>query len=152
MDKKPNFLVIMSDEHGAQFSSTYGHPIIETPNMDRLAEQGVTFDANYCNSPLCIPSRASFMTGQYVSTNEIWDNTKPVPVDRLTWPYLLRNEGYHTALNGKMHLVGPDPLHGFDEQLSRDPHIEEPLGHFRWSDGIPKAAEPWDGVRAADPG
>ena len=62
MDKKPNFLVIMSDEHGAQFSSTYGHPIIETPNMDRLAEQGVTFDANYCNSPLCIPSRASFMT------------------------------------------------------------------------------------------
>ena len=46
MDKKPNFLVIMSDEHGAQFSSTYGHPIIETPNMDRLAEQGVTVDAN----------------------------------------------------------------------------------------------------------
>jgi choline-sulfatase len=152
MDNKPNFLVIMSDEHGAQFSSTYGHPIIETPNMDRLAEQGVTFDANYCNSPLCIPSRASFMTGQYVSTNEIWDNTKPVPVDRLTWPYLLRNEGYDTALSGKMHLVGPDPLHGFDEQLSRDPHIEEPLGHFRWSDGIPKAAEDWYGVREANPG
>jgi choline-sulfatase len=142
----------MSDEHGAQFSSTYGHPIIETPNMDRLAEQGVTFDANYCNSPLCIPSRASFMTGQYVSTNEIWDNTKPMPVDKLTWPYLLRNEGYDTALNGKMHLVGPDPLHGFEKQLSRDPHIEAPLGHFRWSVGIPKAPEDWYGVREADPG
>ncbi|MDP6667108.1 MAG: sulfatase-like hydrolase/transferase [Dehalococcoidia bacterium] len=152
MDKKPNFLVIMSDEHGAQFSSTYGHPIVETPNMDRLAAQGVTFDANYCNSPLCIPSRASFMTGQYVSTSEVWDNSKPMPVDRLTWPYLLRNEGYDTALNGKMHLVGPDPLHGFDRQLSRDPHIEAPLGHFRWSDGIPKATEDWDGVRAANPG
>lgn len=142
----------MSDEHGAQFSSTYGHPIIETPNMDRLAEQGVTFDANYCNSPLCIPSRASFMTGQYVSTNEVWDNSKPMPVDRLTWPYLLRNEGYNTALNGKMHLVGPDPLHGFERQLSRDPHIENPLGHFRWSDGIPQATEPWYGVREAAPG
>jgi choline-sulfatase len=142
----------MSDEHGAQFSSTYGHPIIETPNMDRLAAQGVTFDANYCNSPLCIPSRASFMTGQYVSTNEVWDNTKPMPVDKLTWPYLLRNEGYDTALNGKMHLVGPDPLHGFEKQLSRDPHIEAPLGHFRWSDGIPPAPEDWYGVREADPG
>ena len=142
----------MSDEHGAQFSSTYGHPIVETPNMDRLAGQGVTFDANYCNSPLCIPSRASFMTGQYVSTNEIWDNTKPMPVDRLTWPYLLRNEGYETALNGKMHLVGPDALHGFERQLSRDPHIENPLGHFRWSDGVPQAKEPWYGVREAGPG
>ena len=142
----------MSDEHGAQFSSTYGHSIVETPNMDRLAGQGVTFDANYCNSPLCIPSRASFMTGQYVSTNEIWDNTKPMPVDRLTWPYLLRNEGYETALNGKMHLVGPDALHGFERQLSRDPHIENPLGHFRWSDGVPQAKEPWYGVREAGPG
>ena len=142
----------MSDEHGAQFSSTYGHPIIETPNMDRLAEQGVTFEANYCNSPLCIPSRASFMTGQYVSTIEVWDNTKPMPVDKLTWPYLLRNEGYDTALNGKMHLVGPDPLHGFEKQLSRDPHIEAPLDHYRWSDGIPTAGEDWYGVREADPG
>ena len=142
----------MSDEHGAQFSSTYGHPIIETPNMDRLADQGVTFEANYCNSPLCIPSRASFMTGQYVSTNEVWDNTKPMAVDKLTWPYLLRNEGYDTALSGKMHLVGPDSLHGFEQQLSRDPHIEEPLDHYRWSDGIPQATEDWYGVREADPG
>ena len=149
---KPNFLVIMSDEHGAQFSSTYGHTIVETPNMDRLAKQGATFEANYCNSPLCIPSRASFMTGQYVSTNEVWDNTKPMAVDKLTWPYLLRNEGYDTALSGKMHLVGPDPLHGFEQQLSRDPHIEKPLDHYRWSNGIPEADEDWYGVREADPG
>jgi choline-sulfatase len=140
----------MSDEHGAQFSSTYGHPVVETPNMDRLAEQGVTFDANYCNSPLCIPSRASFMTGQYVSTAEIWDNSKPVPVDRLTWPYLLRNEGYDTALNGKMHLTGPDGLHGFEKQLSLDP--SRSLDHYMWSDGIPQAAEDWVGVRAAKAG
>ncbi len=140
----------MSDEHGAQFSSTYGHPIVETPNMDRLAAQGVTFDANYCNSPLCIPSRASFMTGQYVSTAEIWDNSKPMPVDRLTWPYLLRNEGYDTALNGKMHLTGPDGLHGFEKQLSLDP--SRSLDHYTWSDGIPKASEDWVGIRAAKAG
>ena len=92
------------------------------------------------------------MTGQYVSTSEVWDNSKPMPVDRLTWPYLLRNEGYDTALSGKMHLVGPDSLHGFERQLSRDPHIEEPLGHYRWSDGIPRATEEWFGVREAEPG
>lgn len=92
------------------------------------------------------------MTGQYVSSIEVWDNTKPMAVDKLTWPYLLRNEGYDTALNGKMHLVGPDPLHGFEQQLSRDPHIEAPLDHYRWSDGIPKAPEDWYGVREADPG
>ena len=53
----PNFLVIMSDEHGPMFSSTYGHRLVDTPNMDRLAAQGTTFDAHYSNSPLCVPSR-----------------------------------------------------------------------------------------------
>ena len=71
-------------------------------------------------------------------------------MDRLTWPYLLRSEGYDTALNGKMHLVGPDALHGFEEQLTRDPHIEEPLEHFRWSNGIPQATQDWYAVKEAD--
>ncbi len=61
---KPNFLIIMSDEHGPMFSGTYGHPIVKILNMDRLAEEGTTFDAAYCNTPLCVPSRASFMTGR----------------------------------------------------------------------------------------
>ncbi len=152
MENRPNFLVIMSDEHGAQFSGTYGHPLIETPNMDRLAEQGVTFENNYCNSPLCVPSRASFMTGQLVSKCETWDNTKALDVDAITWPYLLREQGYETALDGKMHLLGMDGLHGFDQQLTRDPHAEVPLPHFKWKDGIPEADERWPSVGEAGAG
>ena len=54
--QQPNLLLIMSDEHGAMFSSAYGHPLVRTPNMDRLAETGATFDAGYCNAPLCVPA------------------------------------------------------------------------------------------------
>ena len=63
---QPNFLIIMSDEHAPQYTSVYGHPIVQTPNMEQLAAEGVTFDAAYCNSPLCMPSRMSFMTGRFI--------------------------------------------------------------------------------------
>ena len=101
-NQKPNFLVIMSDEHAPMWSSAYGHPFVRTPNMDKLAQQGNTFDAAYCNSPLCVPSRASFMTGNFVSNCETWDNATPLSVDRLTWPYILRSIGYDVTLSGKM--------------------------------------------------
>ena len=149
---KPNFLIIMSDEHSAQYSSVYGHPIIKTPNMDKIAKQGMTFTNNVCNSPLCVPSRASFMTGQYVSNNEIWDNTKPMPSDKITWPYILRNNGYEAVLSGKMHLIGQDNLHGFERNLSYDPHIEEPLPHYSWEDGITKSTQPWNHIDEAGEG
>lgn len=66
-NSSPKFLIIMSDEHAPQFSSVHGHPLLRTPQMERLADEGVTFDAAYCNSPLCVPSRLSFMAGKYVS-------------------------------------------------------------------------------------
>ncbi|MFP6593172.1 MAG: sulfatase-like hydrolase/transferase, partial [Candidatus Latescibacterota bacterium] len=65
--KRPNILLIMTDEHAPMFSGTYGHPLVQTPCMDQLAAEGVTFDNAYCNSPLCLPSRMSFMTGRYIS-------------------------------------------------------------------------------------
>ncbi|MGH2541401.1 MAG: sulfatase-like hydrolase/transferase, partial [Ardenticatenaceae bacterium] len=164
----PNFLIIMSDEHGPMFSSACGHPLVQTPNMDRLALQGVTFDAAYCNAPLCVPSRLSFMTGQFVSHCQGWDNAKPLPSDAMTWPYLLRSQGYDAALSGKMHLVGLDRLHGFRAQLAFDPHAD---GHrdaeaarrlglstggahpiFLWEDGIPAATQPWPSVKEARAG
>ncbi len=164
----PNFLVIMSDEHGSMFSSAYGHPIVRTPAMDRLAGEGTTFDAAYCNSPLCVPSRLSFMTGRYVSRCKGWDNAVPLPSDAMTWPYLLRSAGYDAVLSGKMHLIGPDSLHGFRAQLAYDPHGGVPndeataaqLGlspHGRhpihpWSDGVPTAGEPWPDVSQAQSG
>ena len=148
--RRPNILLLLTDEHGAQFSGTYGHPFIATPAMDRLAAEGVTFDAAYCNNPLCVPSRLSFLTGQYTHHCRGWDNATPLPADAVTWPHLLGAAGYDVALSGKMHLVGGDPLHGFQEQLARDLHIalEHPI--FAWDDGVPEAREPWPGVVRTD--
>ena len=143
---RPNILVVMTDEHGAQFSGTYGHPFITTPGMDRLAREGVTFDAAYCNNPLCVPSRLSFMTGRYTHRCGGWDNTTALPVDAVTWPYLLRAQGYEAVLSGKMHLLGPDRLHGFERQLAVDLHADLIHPVYRWADGVPEAAEPWPGV------
>jgi len=170
--KRPNFLVIMSDEHGPMFSGTYGHPLVKTPNMDRLAREGATFDAAYCNSPLCIPSRLSFMTGRHVSQSKGWDNASPLPSDSMTWPYLLRSEGYDCALSGKMHLIGTDKLHGFEKQLASDPHstpnkdadpeearkLDLPISgkHYvvRWDKGLQAQSrrDPWPSVVNAGPG
>ena len=63
--RKPNILVIMSDEHNASVLGCYGNNIINSPNLDSLAHNGITFDSCYCNSPLCVPSRLSFTSGKY---------------------------------------------------------------------------------------
>ena len=166
INEKPNFLVIMSDEHAPMWSSTYGHRFVKTPNMDRLAKEGNVFDSAYCNAPLCVPSRLSFMTGKQVSNCEGWDNATPLPSDVMTWPYALRSAGYDCALSGKMHLIGPDRLHGFGHQLAHDPHGDPPEddraslnldpggGHpiFPWEDGVPTASEPWASVQEAGAG
>ncbi len=88
--EQPNLLIIMSDEHGPMFSGTYGHPLVKTPHMDRLASNGVLFQNAYCNSPLCMPSRMSFMTGRYIHHIGAWDNDSPMPSDTVTWAHMLR--------------------------------------------------------------
>ena len=114
--------------------------------MDRLAAEGVTFDAAYCNNPLCVPSRLSFMTGRHTHNCAGWDNATPLAPDAVTWAHLLRAQGYDVALSGKMHLIGDDHLHGFQEQLARDLHCELEHPIFPWEQGIPEAREPWPGV------
>ena len=149
---KPNFLIIMSDEHAPMFSSVYGHPIVQTPNMERLAAAGATFDAAYCNSPVCMPSRMSFMTGRFVSKIGTWDNVTPLSSDEVTWAHRLRAVGYDVALSGKQHFGGADQYHGFQEQLARDLHSELYHPIHLWDDGITQAKEPWQGVYQAGPG
>ena len=84
---RPNILLLLTDEHGAQYSGTYGHPFIRTPAMDRLAAEGVTFDAAYCNNPLCVPSRLSFLTGRYTHHCAGWDNEQSARVPlQVRWP------------------------------------------------------------------
>lgn len=149
---QPNILLIMSDEHGPMFSGCYGHPIVQTPHMDRLAERGVLFENAYCNSPLCLPSRMSFMTGRYISNIEVWDNTSILSSSAVTWAHRLRAEGYDVVLSGKQHFVGPDKLYGFRAQLASDPHGDNLHPVYRWRDGVIPAKQPWQGVYQAGPG
>jgi choline-sulfatase len=72
-----NLLFILSDEHNRKVAGCYGHPFVKTPNLDRLAASGTTFDAAYCNSPICVPARAALATGRYVHEIGCWDNASP---------------------------------------------------------------------------
>ena len=120
MTAAPNIVVIMADQLAPQFCGTYGHPLVKTPNMDALAERGMRFDAAYCNAPLCAPSRFSFMSGQLVTRIAAYDNASEFPASVPTFAHYLRQMGYRTCLSGKMHFVGPDQLHGFEERLTTD--------------------------------
>ncbi len=136
-----NILIIMSDQHSARWYGAGGNAVVQTPNLDRLAAQGVCFENAYCNSPLCVPSRMSFLTGRHVQNIGIWDNHTILPSSTPTWMQALRDRGYDVVLSGKMHFCGPDQLHGFRRQLARDiaakpdvsTHGSTPVP--RWRDG-----------------
>ena len=72
--RAPNIVLIMADQLAPQFTCAYGHPVVKTPHIDALADRGMRFDSAYCNSPLCAPSRFSFMSGQLVSRIGAYDN------------------------------------------------------------------------------
>lgn len=149
---RPNLLVIMSDEHAPQFSGAYGHSRVQTPHMDRLAREGVLFESAYCNSPVCVPSRMSFMTGRHVHEIGTWDNASPLSTEIPTWAHLVRAQGYDAVLAGKQHFIGPDQLHGFRAQLARDLHAELYHPIHDWAEGTPPAAVPWAHLSRAGPG
>src|SRR3954451_12392677 len=120
MADSPNILMIMADQLSALALRAYGHPVARTPHLDRLAAQGVVFENAYCNFPLCAPSRASLMSGQLASRIGVYDNAAEFPASVPTLAHGLRALGYATCLSGKMHFVGPDQLHGFEERLTTD--------------------------------
>ena len=117
---QPNIVLIMADQLAPHFTGAYGHPLVKTPNIDALAARGARFDAAYCNAPLCAPSRFSFMSGQHVTRIAAYDNGAEFPSAVPTFAHYLRLMGYRTCLSGKMHFVGPDQLHGFEERLTTD--------------------------------
>jgi choline-sulfatase len=101
---KPNILLIMSDEHNPHVTGAYGNKVVQTPNMDALAAGGVTFDGHYCNSPLCVPSRASFTSCKYPSRVSTWSNSCELPTaDIPSLPRMMNAAGYESFLCGKMH-------------------------------------------------
>ncbi|MCC6175618.1 MAG: choline-sulfatase [Chloroflexi bacterium] len=119
---RPNFLIVMTDEHNPFVSTPFDHPFIQTPNIQRLADRGVLFENTYCNSPLCVPSRASFMTGKYIHRIGVWDNAASLTSNEPTWAHRLNLAGYDTAISGKMHFIGEDQRHGFQRRLVSDIH------------------------------
>jgi choline-sulfatase len=118
--KQPNILLIMADQLTAFALPCYGHPVVKAPHIMRLAGEGVVFENVYCNSPLCAPSRGSMLAGRLPSRIGAYDNASEFPAGVLTIAHGLRAEGYRTCLVGKMHFVGPDQLHGFEERLTTD--------------------------------
>ena len=101
----PNVLFVMSDDLNTALSG-YGHPECKTPNLDRFAETGVSFTRAYCQFPLCAPSRASIMSGQYPIKNGVVKNGGRVDPDRITLPRHFGNHGYWTARVSKIYHMG----------------------------------------------
>ena len=118
--RRPNILIVMADQMAPAFLPMYGHPLTLAPNMEALAQCGVVFESAYCASPLCSPSRASFMAGLLPSRTRVYDNAAEFSADIPTFAHHLRLRGYRTVLTGKMHFCGPDQLHGFEERLTTD--------------------------------
>ncbi len=100
---KPNILLIMSDEHQADVLGCYGDSVVQTPRLNALAADGVTFENCYCNSPLCVPSRLSFTAVQYISRIGAWSNDCWMADDGTSLPQRLNAAGYESLLCGKMH-------------------------------------------------
>ena len=133
MASGPNFVMFMTDQHRADFLGCSGHPVLRTPHIDRIAEDGIQFDCFHVASPVCMPNRSSIMTGRMPSLHGVRSNGIPLPVSSVTFVDLLREAGYRTALVGKSHLQNftdiPPPLqrgeppagHRAPNPESRDP-------------------------------
>jgi choline-sulfatase len=131
----------MFDQLAPQSLSIYRHPLVSTPAMDGLAQDGVVFESASCNSPLCAPSRFSMLSGRYCSRIGAYDNGSEFTSGVPTMAHYLRDLGYRTCLAGKMHFVGADQLHGFEERITTDvypadfgwtPDWEHPEQRFFW--------------------
>lgn len=104
MSDRPNFLFIMTDQHRADHLGCYGNRVVKTPNLDSIADSGIRFDRLHVANPICMPNRASIMTGRMPSLHGVRHNGISLSLDDVTFVELLRDAGYRTALIGKSHL------------------------------------------------
>jgi len=156
MARQPDILILMADQLTPGALPAWGNTVARTPHIDRLAAEGVVFDAAYCNSPLCAPSRAVLMTGMLPSASGVYDNAADFSPQLPTWAHHLRLAGYRTVLAGKMHFCGPDQLHGFEERLTTDiypadygwtPDWTRPLERAEWFHSMSSVTEAGPCVR-----
>ena len=125
---RPNIVLIMADQLAAHALSLYGNTVCKTPNLERLAAQGTVFNNCYSNNPLCVPSRASMVSGQLTPDIGVYDNANELPSSVPTMAHYLRHAGYWTELCGKMHFIGPDQEHGFNQRSVTDVYP----ANFQW--------------------
>ncbi|MBZ9789819.1 choline-sulfatase [Rhizobium sp. 3T7] len=134
---RPNILILMVDQFNGTLFPDGPAEFLHAPHLKALAERSVRFANTYTASPLCAPARASFMSGQLPSRTRVYDNAAEFASDIPTFAHHLRAAGYHTALSGKMHFVGPDQLHGFEERLTTDIYPAD----FGWTPDYTKPGE-----------
>jgi choline-sulfatase len=118
--RRPNVLLVMADQLAAGWLPAYGHSAVHAPNLTALTEEAALFESAYCPAPLCAPSRAGVLSARLPSRSGVFDNAAEMPASLPTLTHQLRAAGYYTGLVGKMHFVGPDQLHGFEERLTAD--------------------------------
>jgi choline-sulfatase len=117
---RPNLLYIHTDQHNPYVTGCYGDPLVQTPNLDRLAANGAVFENVYCPSPICVPSRMSMLTGRHPHQNEVWTNSHVLDSGIPALAHAMGAAGYHPVLIGRMHALGPDQLHGYAERFVGD--------------------------------
>ncbi|MCY4153691.1 MAG: choline-sulfatase [Aestuariivita sp.] len=120
MIDKPNIILFMVDQLTSFVLKAYGGAVCKTPNIDVLAARGVVFENAYCPYPLCAPSRFGMMAGRLPSRIGAYDNGAEFTAATPTFAHYLRAHGYYTCISGKMHFVGPDQFHGFEERLTTE--------------------------------
>lgn len=133
----PNILVLMVDQLNGTLFPDGPADFLHVPNLRALAARSARFANCYTASPLCAPGRASFMSGQLPSVTGVYDNAAEFPSDLPTYAHHLRRAGYQTCLSGKMHFVGPDQLHGFEQRLTTDIYPAD----FGWTPDYRKPGE-----------
>lgn len=124
-DRRPNFIFLCSDQHSAKYAGFAGHPFIKTPNLDRLAHEGVVFSSAYCGSPLCVPGRSSMMTGMYPSDVNSFCNSTVYDGSYPTWGKRLQHAGYYCWAVGKQDL-NPECDLGFAGSDVDNGHAKKP--------------------------
>ncbi len=128
-NRKPNILWICTDQQRYDTLGCYGNPFVVTPNIDRLAENGMLFENCFSQSPVCTPSRASFLTGRYPRTTRCRQNGQDIPPDEKFVTRLLKDEGYVCGLSGKLHTSRCNP----SATSGTEPRIDDGYDEFHWS-------------------
>ena len=137
MTARPNILIVMVDQLNGTLFPDGPADFLHAPHLKALAARSARFASNYTASPLCAPGRASFMSGQLPSRTRVYDNAAEFASDIPTYAHHLRAAGYYTGLSGKMHFVGPDQMHGFEERLTTDIYPAD----FGWTPDYRKPGE-----------